>query len=300
MSSRPLIGLSTYREPAAWGVWNTSADLLPAVYVRSVEAAGGAAVLLPPQGRADDIVSRLDGLILSGGGDIEPTRYRAKPHPRSRNFRRDRDAWELALLDAADERGLPTLGICRGMQLMAVRAGGVLDQYTPDVVGHDEHSPGADAYGWISITTVTDSRVRQLVGNHLQVSCHHHQSVASHPGFVATARAADGTVEAIEDPERPFWLAVQWHPETVTILDSLPGWLRQQLASRSAEEPQSGIVDRERPHRTWRSVPGFEADGDLATARTPHPAGTVISMFRVRAGDPSRRCRLQRRRVLQA
>jgi len=194
-------------------VWNTSADLLPAVYVRSVEAAGGAAVLLPPQGRADDIVSRLDGLILSGGGDIEPTRYRAKPHPRSRNFRRDRDAWELALLDAADERGLPTLGICRGMQLMAVRAGGVLDQYTPDVVGHDEHSPGADAYGWISITTVTDSRVRQLVGNHLQVSCHHHQSVASHPGFVATARAADGTVEAIEDPERPFWLAVQWHPE---------------------------------------------------------------------------------------
>src|SRR5215210_3981867 len=204
MSSRPLIGLSTYREPAAWGVWNTRADLLPAVYVRSVEAAGGAAVLLPPQNiGADDIVARLDGLILSGGGDIDPARYGQKPHPRSRNVRRDRDAWELALLNAADERALPTLGICRGMQLMAVRVGGVLDQ----------HSPDADAYGWISITTIADSLVRRLVGNHLQVSCHHHQSVASHPGFVATARAADGTVEAIEDPERPFWLAVQWHPE---------------------------------------------------------------------------------------
>jgi putative glutamine amidotransferase len=119
----------------------------------------------------------------------------------------------MALLNAADERALPTLGICRGMQLMAVRVGGILDQHTPDVVGHDEHSPGADAYGWISITTAGDSLVRRLVGNHLQVSCHHHQSVASHPGFVATARAADGTVEAIEDPERPFCLAVQWHPE---------------------------------------------------------------------------------------
>jgi len=214
MSLRPLIGLTTYREPAAWGVWNTSADLLPAVYVGSVEAAGGAAILLPPQSTgADDIVARLDALILVGGGDIEPARYGQKPHPQTRNFRRDRDSWELALLDAADRRDLPTLGICRGMQLMAVRAGGVLDQYTPDVVGHDEHSPGADAYGWISITTTDDSLVRRLVGNHVQVSCHHRQSVASHPGFVATARAADGTVEAIEDPERGFWLGVQWHPE---------------------------------------------------------------------------------------
>src|SRR5215217_1130068 len=300
MSSRPLIGLSTYREPAAWGVWNTSADLLPAVYVRSVEAAGGAAVLLPPQGRADDIVSRLDGLILSGGGDIEPTRYRAKPHPRSRNFRRDRDAWELALLDAADERGLPTLGICRGMQLMAVRAGGVLDQYTPDVVGHDEHSPGADAYGWISITTVTDSRVRQLVGNHLQVSCHHISRLPPTRGSSPPRGQPMAPSRRSKIPNGRSGWPSNGTPRTVTILDSLPGWLRQQLASRSAEEPQSGIVDRERPHRTWRSVPGFEADGDLATARTPHPAGTVISMFRVRAGDPSRRCRLQRRRVLQA
>jgi putative glutamine amidotransferase len=213
-SRRPLIGLTTYREPAAWGVWNTSADLLPAVYVKSVEAAGGAAVMLPPQSSgADDIVSRLDGLIMCGGGDIEPARYGQKPHPCTRNFRRDRDSWELALLNAADENGLPTLGICRGMQLMAVRTGGVLDQHTPDIVGHDEHSPEADAYGWISITTTSDSLVRRLVGNDLQVSCHHHQSLATHPGFVATARAADGTVEAIEDPDRHFWLGVQWHPE---------------------------------------------------------------------------------------
>lgn len=212
---RPVIGLSTYREQAAWGVWDQAADLLPAVYTRSVEAAGGSVVLLPTQGDgAEDVVGRLDGLIIAGGADVDPARY---GHPRSPNtvqIRRDRDSWEMALLDAAADRGLPTLGICRGMQLMAVRAGGTLEQHVPDAVGHDEHSPGGSAYGWISITTVDGSTVRSLVGDDIQVSCHHHQSVLSHPGYEVTARAADGTVEAFEDPERPFWLGVQWHPES--------------------------------------------------------------------------------------
>lgn len=212
---RPVIGLTTYREQAAWGVWEQAADLLPAVYTRSVEAAGGSVVLLPAQAYgADELVSRLDGLIIAGGADIDPARYGRPRQPRTRQIRRDRDAWEVALLDAAAERGLPTLGICRGMQLMAVRAGGTLDQHVPDVVGHDEHSPGASAYGWISISTLDGSTVRSLVGDNIQVSCHHHQSVASHPGYEVTARAADGTIEAFEDPDRPFWIGVQWHPES--------------------------------------------------------------------------------------
>ncbi|HEY5822369.1 MAG TPA: gamma-glutamyl-gamma-aminobutyrate hydrolase family protein [Propionibacteriaceae bacterium] len=211
---RPLIGLTTYREVASWGVWEQPADLLPAVYARCVEAAGGIAVLLPPQyDVADGLVARLDGLVVSGGADVDPARYGDQPHPLTGGLRPDRDGWELALLAAAEQAELPTLGICRGMQLMAVHGGGALQQHVPDVVGHDEHSPGGDAFGWIAIDTVAESRVRRMVGDHVQVSCHHHQSVVSHPGFVASARAADGTVEAIENPDRPFWLAVQWHPE---------------------------------------------------------------------------------------
>ena len=214
MPDRPLIGLSTYREEARWGAWEAPADLLPTTYARSVEAAGAVAVLLPPQVQgAESVMRRLDGLIISGGPDVDPGRYGAEPHSRTLSWRPERDAWELALLEAAEAAGLPTMGICRGMQLMAVRAGGALEQHVPDVVGHDEHSPAPDAFGWVSITTQPDSLVRQLVGDRLQVNCHHHQAVATHPGFEVTARAADGTVEAIEDPERTFWLAVQWHPE---------------------------------------------------------------------------------------
>ena len=211
---RPLIGLSAYREQAAFGVWNTQTDLLNSLYARSVEAAGGIAVLLPPQGEeAAEVVRRLDGLVITGGSDVDPARYGHAAHPRTQQARPDRDAWELALLDRAAALGVPTLGICRGLQVMAVHAGGTLEQHLPDVVGHDEHSPGGDAFGWVSVTTEPGSQVRTLVGAELQVNCHHHQAVVRHPGLVPTAHAADGTLEALEHPDRPFWLGVQWHPE---------------------------------------------------------------------------------------
>jgi len=213
----PVVGLTTYRQRAAWGVWTTRADLLPTEYAVAVEAAGGVPLLLPPVALPDAaarVVSRIDALVISGGADVDPGRYGATPHERTAGWQPARDAWELALLSAAEEVQLPVLGICRGMQLMAVHAGGSLDQHTPDLVGHETHSPGGDAYGTVEVDTEPGSRLAGLVGAHVEVSCHHHQSVASHPGFTAVARAADGTVEAMEAPGERYCLAVQWHPET--------------------------------------------------------------------------------------
>ena len=216
-SELPLIGVTTYREQAQWGVWDSRADVLHAQYADAVLAAGGVPVLLPPASAADEVaavvVSRIDGLVVSGGADVDPARYGEQPHPSTAAWREDRDAWETALLQAADTAGLPTLGVCRGMQLMAVAAGGSLVQHTPDLVGHDGHSPGADAFGTTEVTTAEQSRLRTLVGRRVEVGCHHHQSVASHPGFEPAAWAADGSLEAMERPGPRFCLAVQWHPE---------------------------------------------------------------------------------------
>lgn len=223
----PVIGLSTYREHAAWGVWDQRADLLHSEYADTVVAAGGAPVLLPPASADPDVaaaaVGRLDGLVISGGADVDPGRYAQEPHARTAGWRPDRDAWELALLDAAEGLALPVLGVCRGMQLMAVRAGGTLDQHTPDVVGHEEHSPGGARFGAVAVSTETGSRVHDLLGPGVSVDCHHHQSVHDHPGFVATAHAADGTTEAMELPGDRFCVAVQWHPEVGTELALLRG-----------------------------------------------------------------------------
>jgi putative glutamine amidotransferase len=233
----PVIGLTTYREDAAWGVWHQRADVLPTAYAVAVEATGGVPVLLPPVGQvgaADAVVARLDGLVVSGGADVEPTAYDAEAHPRTAGWRPDRDAWELALLDAAAAADLPVLGVCRGMQLMAVHGGGALDQHTPDLVGHERHSPGGDEFGQMEVETSPGTRVAALVGDRLRVSCHHHQSVRAHPGFVASAHASDGTLEAMEVPGDRFCVAVQWHPETADDVGLLAGLVR--AAGRRAGE----------------------------------------------------------------
>jgi putative glutamine amidotransferase len=213
----PIIGISTYRETASWGIWSQTADVLHREYADAVAAAGGAPVLLPPAQAdattAEAVVSRLDGLIIAGGADVDPDLYGETAHPATAGWRPDRDAWELTLLTVAEARQLPVLGICRGMQLMAVAAGGALSQHTPDEVGHEQHSPGGAEFGPTTIRVDAGSRVAEFAGTQVVGACHHHQSVRDHPGFRASAWADDGTVEAMEVPGPRFCVAVQWHPE---------------------------------------------------------------------------------------
>jgi len=222
-SGAPLVGISAYSEQARWGVWDLEAMVLPRRYPDRVAQAGGIPVLLPPTAGIEDALSRLDCLVLSGGGDIDPARYGAQRRLETTSVRGDRDEAELALLKTALAARMPILGICRGMQLINVAFGGSLHQHLPDVVGHDEHAPKPGAFGSHQVKVAPGSRLAEILGHtdldvHLpaDVPTHHHQGINRlGAGLTATAWAADGTIEAFElDPaECPFGVAVQWHPE---------------------------------------------------------------------------------------
>ncbi|TAM93650.1 MAG: gamma-glutamyl-gamma-aminobutyrate hydrolase family protein [Jatrophihabitans sp.] len=218
--ARPVIGLTCYVEPARWGSWSgVPAGLLPAAYLHKIDEAGGIALLVPPPASADPqwarrLLSRLDGLVLAGGADVEPARYRARPHPAVQAPRRDRDGAELALVAQAVAADLPVLGICRGMQVLAVAAGGTLEQHVPDRVGSDRHAPAPGGYGEHDVRVEPGSRLGAILGGSARVPTYHHQAVAQHPGYTAVAwDVVDGTLEAMEAPDARWRVAVQWHPE---------------------------------------------------------------------------------------
>jgi putative glutamine amidotransferase len=211
---RPVVGITSYVEQAKWGVWDQPAVVLPYSYVRSIEAAGARAVVLPPSPvGVDDAVSRLDAVVFAGGADLDPEMYDAAPHASTSGVRTDRDAGELPLLQAALRADLPVLGICRGMQLLAVAHGGTLVQHLPDVVGNERHRPSPGVYGQHEVRTAPGSLVRTVLGACVVVPSYHHQGLASPGSLTITGRADDDTPEAVEDPERRFALGVLWHPE---------------------------------------------------------------------------------------
>lgn len=211
---RPLIGISTYREQARFGSWDTPALLAPASYPDAVWAAGGEPVLLPTGATSGAVVSRLDALVIAGGADVDPARYGAAPSPALGPLRPGRDTDESALLTAAFDRSMPVLAICRGMQLMNVVLGGDLHQHLPDLPDLDVHDPGPGAFQDRTVRVSAGSMLHALVGTSVEARCHHHQAVGRLAGaLVATGWAADGTIEAVERPGATFCLGVQWHPE---------------------------------------------------------------------------------------
>ena len=217
---RPLIGITTYREQAHWGSWHAPAVLLPVEYAEAVAGEGGEPVLLATGATSVGVVAHLDGLLLTGGADVGPSAYGQDPGSHATVLRPDRDAAELGALRAALGRRLPVLAVCRGMQLLNVALGGDLHQHLPDLPGAGVHDPGPGRYTEREVHVEPGTMLARLLGARATAHCHHHQALDRIAvGLRVSARAEDGTVEAVEaadpdaSPAQAFCLAVQWHPE---------------------------------------------------------------------------------------
>lgn len=221
----PVVGLTTYLEQAKQGVWDVRAAFLPQQYFDSVTASGGIAVLLPPQHATDDetvdaaasaVLDGIDGLILTGGMDVQPELYGAPRDPRTDPARPDRDAWELALYRGAQERRMPVLAICRGLQLVNVARGGTLHQHLPDALGTERYRIGGGVFATNTVEVSGDSKLAGMLGaGPFAVHSYHHQGVDRlGDGLVPVAAADDGLVQAFESaPGESYLVGVQWHPE---------------------------------------------------------------------------------------
>ena len=218
----PIIGLTPALEEARWGPWEAAAHVLSRSYSDHVQRAGGIAVLLPPDPRASEDpepwLDLVDGLILTGGADLDPDAYGAEPHPETKGTVPERDAFEIALARGAMERDLPLLGVCRGMQVMNVARGGTLIQHLPDDVGHEDHRRVMGTFDDADhdVRLAGGSLARRVAGEAVHsTKSHHHQGVGRiGDGLEVTGWATiDDLPETIEDTSCRFALGVQWHPE---------------------------------------------------------------------------------------
>ena len=244
----PVIGITAYDDEAAWRSWKDRAALLPYVYVDAVRRCGGRPVLLPPGGDEDEAsatVAGLDGLIVTGGPDIDPVRYGNARHPRTQPPAPVRDTWDLAVTSAALAQGVPLLAICRGMQVLNVCRGGTLHQHVPDVVGHERHEGGPSRFGRHKVRVGPDSMLAGILPEpgYFSVPTHHHQAVdLLGDGLRAVAWEEDGLIEAVEagpselDGLSGFVVGVQWHPERgddARLFGALVGTAAERAAART-------------------------------------------------------------------
>jgi len=219
--SRPLIGICAAVERAHWGPWTDEpAVLVPVSYSNSIQAAGGIPVVLPPDpvsaDSPDELLDRIDALIVGGGADIDAASHGAEPHAETKGTNPARDEFELALASRALEREMPLLGVCRGMQILNVATGGTIDQHLPERVGHERHRPVPGTWTEHEVRLAPGSLAAQAAGSErLSIKSHHHQGIGEiGEGLEATGWATDDeAIEAIESPGGGFVLGVLWHPE---------------------------------------------------------------------------------------
>jgi len=232
-----VIGITTYVTRAQWSYWDEEAVLVPTAYVQALERAGGRPVLIPPSEHGiEETLDAVDGLIFSGGSDLDPDLYDQEPHDETFGVVPERDRAELALLEAALARDLPVLAVCRGSQVLNVARGGDLVQHLPDLVGDEKHKHTPGTFADHDVTLQPGTRLASLLGDHAPVKSHHHQGFGRvGDGLRVAAHAEDGTIEAVEDPSRRFALGVLWHPEAgedLKLFEELVDAAREYGASR--------------------------------------------------------------------
>ncbi len=223
---RPLIALTTYRQDTRWWSWDRDAAVVPGLYLDMVVEAGGWPVLVPPVGACvgdavdvtasaiGPVLDAVDGLVVIGGGDVASARYGQDLDGRNGGMNDRRDELELQLVDAAIDRDLPLLAICRGHQVLNVLFGGTLVQQLPDLLGSARHQPAAGSFGEVTVVTEPGTHVHRLLGERTEVLCSHHQAIDDvGESLLVSARSDDGVVEAVEVLGRSFVVGVQWHPE---------------------------------------------------------------------------------------
>ena len=270
--SAVAVGICAAVERVRWGAWEETVTMAPRSYATAVQAAGAVALLLPPDPAAldapDRVLDRFDALLLAGGSDIDPGTYGAEPHPETKGSWPERDRFELALARGAIERGMPVLGICRGMQVLNIALGGTLDQHLPDRIGHDEHRHTPGTFGDHEVRLKPGSLAAQAAGaERITVKSHHHQGVDRvGEGLVVSGwSVGEEVIEAIELPGDNFVLGVLWHPEEDTksrVISALiqaatnPG-----IPGREAEEmPGSDSGGREAEEMPGSDPGGREAE----------------------------------------
>jgi gamma-glutamyl-gamma-aminobutyrate hydrolase PuuD len=207
--------VTTYLTEVTWGPWTVDAAVLPASYVHTIERAGGRALLVPPaEGDVETTLDAIDGIVFSGGSDLDPSLYGEEPHPETNGVVPERDRFELELLRAALARDMPVLAVCRGSQVLNVARGGDLVQHLPDVVGDEKHKHTPGVFADHEVRVDEGSRLGALLGARAPVKSHHHQGYGKlGDGLREVAWADDGTVEGLEDPAARFAIGVLWHPE---------------------------------------------------------------------------------------
>ncbi len=235
----PIIGITASELVATYGgVWKERSSLVPAEYVHAVARAGGVPVVLPAAGLAEAVATRIDGLMLTGGGDVDPALFGAEAHPEAGKPDLLRDQFEIGLLEAASAGGLPVLAICRGIQVVNVWRGGTLHQHLPDIGADPDHLGEPGVYGSHRVRVEPRSRLGAILGAPVvDVPTHHHQAVdLIGDGLRASGWSGDGIVEALEDPDARYLVAVQWHPEVgddPSLFDSLVAAARPGSSTRA-------------------------------------------------------------------